>query len=608
MFSCTVRPSASVWPSRVSTSAGLVAAACATMSAASCWNCSFFATKSVSQFSSIIAPSAAATRPLLAVRSAPRLVALAWPLIRSHSTAWSKSPPDSSSARLQSIIPAPVRSRSLFTSAALMFAIARSLQSRRYRHCAQWSLGPSGRSAPSSRWAPGARPARCSPVPVLVRSRWPPGPRRSPSPGARRVPVLAGSLCSAAVLCLSRFGPAGTARGHASHRTGAVHPAPRPPGGAPGASCRTARQPPRLAPGGTAETPHRPRWRRPAFPVGPVPRLRARLRVGSDRRGFGAAPRPRVRPRSRTGATQPFGRSPRVQTLDPVRSAARALRGLLGAVLPAGRLGTRLAPGACRRGLPGEQLAFPFRHRLVDPELPGRLRLVGTVRLASGVGGGRRPRHQALGDGVGDHPGQQRSAADRVVVARDLVVDLVRVAVGVEDRHHRDAQLASLADRDVLLLVVDHPDGARHALHVPDAAQRPLQLVLLPAEDQLFLLGERRVAAGLLQDLELLQPLQSLVDGREVGQHPAQPALVHERHANPPRLFGNHLLGLLLRADEEDRAAVRDRLPDELVRLVDVGQRLLQVDDVDAVALGEDEPLHLRVPAAGLMSEVDAAV
>ena len=51
-----------------------------------------------------------------------------------------------------------------------------------------------------------------------------------------------------------------------------------------------------------------------------------------------------------------------------------------------------------------------------------------------------------------------------------------------------------------------------------------------------------------------------------------------------------------------------DRFADELVRAVDVLQGLLQVDDVDAVALGEDEPLHLRVPAPGLVSEMDTCV
>ncbi len=53
---------------------------------------------------------------------------------------------------------------------------------------------------------------------------------------------------------------------------------------------------------------------------------------------------------------------------------------------------------------------------------------------------------------------------------------------------------------------------------------------------------------------------------------------------------------------------MRDGLLDELVGAVDVRQRLEQVDDVDAVTLGEDEALHLRVPATGLVTEVDAAL
>src|SRR4029077_19197973 len=81
-----------------------------------------------------------------------------------------------------------------------------------------------------------------------------------------------------------------------------------------------------------------------------------------------------------------------------------------------------------------------------------------------------------------------------------------------------------------------------------------------------------------------------------------------ERHPDPSRLLSDGLLGLLLGADVQDGPAVRDGLVDELVRAVDVVQRLLQVDDVDAVALGEDVALHLRVPAPGLVTEVDAAL
>ena len=47
---------------------------------------------------------------------------------------------------------------------------------------------------------------------------------------------------------------------------------------------------------------------------------------------------------------------------------------------------------------------------------------------------------------------------------------------------------------------------------------------------------------------------------------------------------------------------------DEVVGLVDHVERLEQVDDVDAVALGEDELLHLRVPTTGLVAEVQACL
>src|SRR4029077_8854669 len=70
----------------------------------------------------------------------------------------------------------------------------------------------------------------------------------------------------------------------------------------------------------------------------------------------------------------------------------------------------------------------------------------------------------------------------------------------------------------------------------------------------------------------------------------------------------DRLLRLLLGADEQHCPAMGDGLFDELVRLVDKGERLLQVDDVDAVAVGENEPLHLGIPATGLVPEVGAAV
>src|SRR4029077_17711753 len=50
------------------------------------------------------------------------------------------------------------------------------------------------------------------------------------------------------------------------------------------------------------------------------------------------------------------------------------------------------------------------------------------------------------------------------------------------------------------------------------------------------------------------------------------------------------------------------RVTYERVGRLDPRQRLVQVDDVDAVALAEDEPSHLRVPAPGLVAEVDPSL
>mmetsp|Transcript_2275 Transcript_2275/g.5688 ORF Transcript_2275/g.5688 Transcript_2275/m.5688 type:complete len:252 (-) Transcript_2275:5-760(-) len=96
------------------------AATCMAMAFASSWNSGRLATKSVSQLTSTITPSFepvwmyVSMIPSLAARPA-FLSAEARPFWRSISVALSMSPSCSSSAFLQSIIPAPVMSRRVFT-------------------------------------------------------------------------------------------------------------------------------------------------------------------------------------------------------------------------------------------------------------------------------------------------------------------------------------------------------------------------------------------------------------------------------------------------------------------------------------------------------------
>ena len=99
-----------------------------------------------------------------------------------------------------------------------------------------------------------------------------------------------------------------------------------------------------------------------------------------------------------------------------------------------------------------------------------------------------------------------------------------------------------------------------------------------------------------------------LREGRESGPLPRsrehdQPE--HDHAAAARRLLHGFARGAL-RADEQDAAAVGDHLANERGRIVVERQGLFQVDDVDPVALPEDERRHLGVPETGLMSEVDA--
>ena len=67
-------------------------------------------------------------------------------------------------------------------------------------------------------------------------------------------------------------------------------------------------------------------------------------------------------------------------------------------------------------------------------------------------------------------------------------------------------------------------------------------------------------------------------------------------------LIGTTVFG----ADEEDVLAALGDGANEVVGFLELLNGLLQVDDVDAVALGVDVGSHFGVPAAGLVAEVDA--
>ena len=169
-----------------------------------------------------------------------------------------------------------------------------------------------------------------------------------------------------------------------------------------------------------------------------------------------------------------------------------------------------------------------------------------------------------------------------------------------------DAHAQRLGDGDVFLRGVDDVDGGRERGHLLDAAEVAVQADDLLFLQQALLLGERfelAAGAGVLQADEVVD---AGLDGLEVGQRAAQPARGHEGHAAAAGLGLDRFLGLALGADEEDGAALGDEVADVGAGVFQETDGLLEVQDVDAVALGEDELAHLRVPAPCLVAEVHA--
>src|SRR5688500_934572 len=227
-------------------------------------------------------------------------------------------------------------------------------------------------------------------------------------------------------------------------------------------------------------------------------------------------------------------------------------------------------------------------------------------------GRGRLFRHallvgvKPLENRVGDPGCEETDRADRVVVARDHVVDDVRIAVRVHDGHDRDAQDVRFLDRDVLLFRVDDEERVGQLVHLLDPGQVLLELLLLALEAEALFLRQVLVVFLRENSLDFLQPVDRLADRREIREGPAEPPRVHEKHSAAVRLFVDRVLRLPFRSDEQEVLSGGGELGHEFRGILELLQGLLQVDDVDAVALPEDELLHLGVPSLCLVPEVHA--
>ncbi len=149
--------------------------------------------------------------------------------------------------------------------------------------------------------------------------------------------------------------------------------------------------------------------------------------------------------------------------------------------------------------------------------------------------------------------------------------------------------------------------AAGQLAHLLEAVERLLVTLDVARDARAVLLRELVPRRLVRHQRELfLEAVERLLHGAEVGERAAQPAVVDEELARARGFHLDRRRGLPLGSDEEHLAAVGGGLAQELERFLEALERLVEVDDVDAVALAEDEVLHLRVPAIGLVAEVGA--
>ena len=84
--------------------------------------------------------------------------------------------------------------------------------------------------------------------------------------------------------------------------------------------------------------------------------------------------------------------------------------------------------------------------------------------------------------------------------------------------------------------------------------------------------------------------------------------MINEKRTAALRLFGDRFLCLALRANKQNGLALPRHVAHKAACLAEHLQSLLQINNVNAVALAENVLLHLRVPTTRLVTEMNAGL
>ena len=155
---------------------------------------------------------------------------------------------------------------------------------------------------------------------------------------------------------------------------------------------------------------------------------------------------------------------------------------------------------------------------------------------------------------------------------------------------------------------VDDEESRRQTGQISDRTKVLLQFGTLTVDLQNLTLGEVRECTVVHHLVDVRHFLHGLADSREVGEHTARPTLDDVRHVDRGSLFGYDVLSLFFSSDEQDLLAALGNSLECLSSLVDLGYSLVEVDDVNAIALHEDVRSHSWIPLAFEVAEMAASL
>ena len=152
---------------------------------------------------------------------------------------------------------------------------------------------------------------------------------------------------------------------------------------------------------------------------------------------------------------------------------------------------------------------------------------------------------------------------------------------------------------------VDHKQYIGQRFHVLDATETALQLFQLATQLNTFALVVMTEGTVSHHFLKVLQTLDGLTDGLEIGEHAAQPTMTDVRHPATLSFSLHSFASRTLGANKQYLAAISHGVTNKIRSRIEQGQRFFKVNDMNTIALTKDIGSHLGVPETGLMSEMN---